>query len=140
MGEPWADHERLVDAADLFAEKVDVLLDRVVDSTIGPSTAHSPEQLRDDSAARLLTRIAIEHRAGVDPALDVQRALRAGMTWDQIGGAAGIGADAARARWSAGQPADPHPTPEPVPVPPEQARRRRPGRRRAGDDQQMSMF
>ncbi|NLU64908.1 hypothetical protein HCA61_21970 [Rhodococcus sp. HNM0563] len=140
MGEPWADRERLAAAADLLAEKVDVLLDRIVDSAIGPARAHSADQLRDDSEARLLTRIAIEHLAGMNPALDVQRALRAGMTWDQIGGAAGIGANAARARWSAGKTTDPHPTPEPAPAPREQARRHQPGRRRAVDDQQMPMF
>ncbi|BDB63337.1 hypothetical protein RDE2_51310 (plasmid) [Rhodococcus sp. RDE2] len=127
MGEPWVDRERLADAANLFAEKVDVLLDRVVDSAIGPARAHSADQLRDDSEARLLTRIAIAHRAGVDPVLDVQRALRVGMTWEQIGDATGIGASPARTRWSTDQPV-------------EGTSDNRSRRRRSVDDQQMSMW
>lgn len=131
MGEPWADHERLVDAADLFAEKVDVLLDRVVDNAIGRCRVHSPEQLRDHSAARLLTRIAIEHLAGVDPAVDVQRALRAGITWEQIGGAVGLCADAARSRWTPDQPSVYTPA---VNAPAARRSGGRPRRRRAVDD------
>ena len=127
MGEPWADHERLADVADLFAEKVDRLLDRVVDSAIRPSRVRSAEQLRDDSTTRLLTRIAIEHLAGVDPDLDVQRALRAGTTWEQIGGAVGIGAEAARGRWSTDKPAKPKPG-------------RQSRRRNTVDEQQLSMW
>lgn len=127
MGDPWVDREHLADAAEVFAEKVDVLLDRVVDSLMGSARAHSTDQLRDDSEVRLLARIAIAHRAGVDPVLDVQRALHAGMTWERIGDAAGIGAGPARTRWSTDQPA-------------ERTSDRRTRRRRSVDDQQMSMW
>lgn len=106
MGEPWVDRERLADAADLLAEKVDVLLDRVVDSAIGPARAHSADQLRDDSAVRLLTRIAIAHLAGIDPILDVRRARRAGLSWAAIGAAAGIGGEVAQALWTADEAAE----------------------------------
>lgn len=127
MGEPWADRERLVDAADLFAEKVDVLLDRVVDSLMGPARAGSAEELHADSTARVLTRIALAHLAGTSPALDVQRALREGLTWEQVGAAAGTDAAGARARWST----------EP---PTERKVDSRPRRRRSSDDQQISMW
>ncbi|MEZ5157461.1 MAG: hypothetical protein R2687_01385 [Candidatus Nanopelagicales bacterium] len=126
MGEPWADHERLVDAADLFAEKVDVLLDRVVDNAIGRCRAHSPEQLRQENVERLLTRIAIGHRAGFDPAVDVRRALRAGLGWEQIGEATGLGTVEARRRWS----------PKPTPGRPAQRSRRC----RKVDENQMTMW
>lgn len=101
MGDPWGDREHLADAADLLAEKVDVLLDRVVDSTLRSGRARSADQLRDDGAARLLMRIAIAHLAGIDPVLDVRRARRAGLSWEEIGGAAGIGGQAAQALWIA---------------------------------------
>lgn len=127
MGDPLADRERLVDAADLFAEKVDVLLDRVVDSLMGPARASSAEQLHADSTARVLTRIALAHLAGISPLLDVQRALREGLSWEQIGDAAGTDAAGARAQWST----------EPLT---ESKADSRPRRRRSVDEHQMSMW
>lgn len=76
---------------------------------------------------RAARRIAIAHLAGISPALDVQRALRGGLTWEQIGAATRTGAARARANWSTEPPAEPKAD-------------SRPRRRRSVDEQQISMW
>ena len=89
-------HRALVeDAADLIREKLDVLLDRAVDKILGspqPGSVAWRAAWRDrDTAAgraaehrRLLTRIAVAQRAGIDPAPYRVTALAAGVPQHEL--------------------------------------------------------
>ena len=74
----------------MIREKLDQWLDRVVDRILAapaPGTAAWQKAWRDRATPtgraaeqrRLLTRIAVAHRAGIDPTPDIRRALAAGI-------------------------------------------------------------
>jgi hypothetical protein len=88
--------------ADAVAERIDVLLERATDSVIGAPRPGSPQWYQEwesrGSASgraayeqRMLVKIAIAARAGVDPCHEIDRAHRAGVPWPGIAGAAGTG-------------------------------------------------
>ena len=87
---PVVASDLVADAAEAIREKLDQWLDRVVDRILAapaPGTAAWQQAWRDRATPtgraaeqqRLLTRIAVAHRAGIDPTPDIRRALAAGI-------------------------------------------------------------
>lgn len=83
----------IVDSADSVAEKIDMLLDRAVDTVMGAPTPGSRQwrqgwETRGSAAGyaaleqRMLVKIAIAQRAGVDPRHEIDRARQAGGVVD----------------------------------------------------------
>ena len=87
---PGVPGDLVEDAAELIREKLDQWLDRVVDQILAAPRPGTPawhtawhERAtptgRSTLHRRLLTRIAVAQRAGIDPAPDIRKALAAGI-------------------------------------------------------------
>jgi len=111
MGDDSVLAEAISEVGDALAENVDVLLERLTDKVLASPVAgsrdwHSQWHANNSSHGqhmlrqRLLVKIAMAHRAGIDPVHDVDRGRRAGTTWVAIGRAAGLSSRAARQRWA----------------------------------------
>ena len=102
-------HAAIAEAADVVAEKIDVLLERATDAVLGTPTAGSPQwrqewEARDSDAGRTAfelrarVKIAIAERAGIDTRPEGERERRGGVLGQ--GGAKGNGYRRRRSRES----------------------------------------
>lgn len=113
MGESAVSRSAIADAAELLAQKADVLLERLADRVMTSPAPGSKawyvqrNTVPNSTKARLLVRIAIAHQAHFDLAEDIERARAAGAEWSEIGEATAMTAQQARRRWAAASPATP---------------------------------
>lgn len=99
----------IADAADAIAERIDLLLERATDAVIAAPNPGSPqwreawetrgsEEGRAALERRMLVKIAIAQRAGIDPCHEIDRARREGVPWIRIAAAAGTSVERVRRR------------------------------------------